>query len=189
MIGELPTSIEIGGEEWKIRSDFRNILRIFEAMEDQELSDAEKLYVSLYRFYVDFESMPQEIYQEAYNKEFAFIECHDRSDEKSKPKLVNWEKDEQMIFPAINAVAGLEVRSVEYMHWWTFMGYFENVDNEGLWSFVLSIRQKKSKGKKLEKYEEEFYRNNMALCDVRKRSEMLKPEDDLAKMFDMLSNE
>ncbi|WP_278320796.1 hypothetical protein [Lacrimispora sphenoides] len=34
---------------------------------------------------------------------------------------------------------------------------------EGTFSMVLGIRQKIAKGKKLEKWEEEFYRNNKAL--------------------------
>ena len=144
MIGALPASLEVGDKEWEIRSDYRIILRIFEALEDSELSDSEKLYVVLDLIYIDFEHMPKELYQEAYEQASKFMECHDRSDNKKNPKLINWEKDEHMIFPAINAVAGCEVRAIEYMHWWTFLGYFESVDNESLWSFVLSIRQKKS---------------------------------------------
>ena len=149
MIGTLPKSLEVGGQEWEIRSDYRNILCVFEALEDKDLSDAEKLYVTLLRIYVDFENMPKDLYQEAYEKASKFMECHERSDNKKSPRLINWHKDEHMIFPAINAVAGCEVRAVEYMHWWTFMGYFENVDNEGLWSFVISIRQKELMGKNL----------------------------------------
>ena len=189
MIGALPTSLEVGGQDWEIRSDYRIILRIFEAMEDEELTDSEKLYVALDLMYVDFEHMTKNLYQEAYEKASKFMECHDRTDDKKNPRLINWEKDEHMIFPAINTVAGCEVRAVEYMHWWTFMGYFESVDNESLWSFVLSIRQKKAQGKKLEKYEQDFYKKNMALCDVKNPQERNSAEDALAEMFEMLSNE
>ena len=186
MIGALPTSLEVGGKNWEIRSDYRNILRIFEALEDKELTDSDKLYITLVRIYVDFEHMTKDMYQEAYEKASKFMECHDRTDDKGNPKLINWEKDEHMIFPAINAVAGCEVRAVEYMHWWTFLGYFESVDNESLWSFVLSIRQKKARGKKLEKYEQDFYKKNIALCDVKKPEEHKKAEDALNDMFNML---
>ena len=189
MIGALPTSLEVGGKDWEIRSDYRNILTVFEALEDNELSDQEKLYVTLLRLYVDFNSMPKECYQEAYEKVMQFIECHDRSDDKKNPKLINWQKDEQMIFPAINAVAGCEVRAIEYMHWWTFLGYFESVDNESLWSFVLSIRQKRAKGKKLEKYEQEFYQKNLALCEVQTMAQRKTAEDDLNDMFEMLTQQ
>lgn len=183
MIGALPKTLAVGGTEWDIRSDYRNILRMFDALEDQELTDSDKLYVVLTRMYVDFEKMPKELYREAYEQASRFMECHDRTDDKKNPKLINWQKDEYMIFPAINAVAGCEVRALEYMHWWTFLGYFENVDNESLWSFVLSIRQKRAKGKKLEKHEREFFNNNRDLCNIEFRKDVKKPEDKMAEMF------
>jgi len=189
MIGALPQSLEVGGKDWEIRTDYRNILCIFEALEDNSLSDSEKLYVTLLRIYVDFEKMPRGLYQEAYEKASAFMECHERSNEKNNPKLINWQKDEHMIFPAINAVAGCEVRAVEYMHWWTFLGYFESVDNESLWSFVISIRQKRAKGKKLEKYEQEFYSKNVDLCSVDMKPPKQKIEDQLNEIFASLNEE
>ena len=189
MIGELPKSLEVGGEDWEIRSDYRNILRIFEALEDPELTDSDKLYVTLVRIYVDFDKMPQSYYQEAYEKASKFMECHDRSDDKKNPKIISWEKDEHMIFPAINAVAGCEVRAVEYMHWWTFLGYFESVDNESLWSFVLSIRQKRARGKKLEKHEQEFFSKNQKLCAIDWKAPKQKAEDTAKSLFDSLPEE
>lgn len=189
MLGSLPTSLEINGKEYQIRSDYRNILRIIEALSDDELSDNDKVYVVLYRMIKDFDRLDGKDYAEAYEKVCQFIECHNRSDEKKNPQLINWEKDEQMIFPAINAVAGFEVRSVEYMHWWTFLGYFENIDNESLWGFVLSIRQKRAKGKKLEKYEKEFVNNNRDLCTVEKKINPKKAENDLEALFNQLTEE
>ena len=189
MIGELPKSLEVGEQEWDIRTDYRIILRIFEAMEDNELTDSEKLYVALDLIFVDFNKMPKNLYQEAYEKASKFMECHDRSENKKNPKLIDWGKDEHMIFPAINAVAGCEVRSLEYMHWWTFLGYFESVDNESLWSFVLSIRQKRTSGKKLEKYEQDFYRKNIALCDVKRPEDRKTIQEQLNDMFDSLPEE
>lgn len=40
---------------------------------------------------------------------------------------------------------------------------------EGLFSSVISIRNKKAKGEKLEKYERTFYRENKKLIDFEKR--------------------
>jgi len=189
MIGALPTTLRIGGKEWDIRSDYRNILRIFEALEDRELSEQEKLYVLLARMFVDFKQMPKNLYQEACEQANSFIECHSREDDKKNPKLINWEKDEQMIFPAINAVAGFEVRAIEYLHWWTFLGYFESVDNECLWSFVLSIRQKRAQGKKLEKHEREFFNKNKNICSIEWQAPKEKVEDTLANIFANLKEE
>lgn len=72
-----------------------------------------------------------------------------------------------MLFPAVNKVAGVEVRSLPYLHWWTFLGYFQAIDHDDLFSHVLSIRQKRAKGKKLEKWEQEFYKNNRNLCSLK----------------------
>ena len=186
MIGALPKSLEVGGQDWEIRSDYRNILRIFEALGDEELTDSDKLYITLTRIYVNFDNMPKSLYEEAYYQASKFMECHDRTEDKKNRQLFNWEKDEQMIFPAINAVAGCEVRALEYMHWWTFLGYFESVDNESLWSFVLSIRQKRSKGKKLEKHEQEFFSKNQELCAIQWKAPKEKAEDTLADIFSSL---
>ena len=49
--------------------------------------------------------------------------------------------------------------------------------------------KKKANGKKLEKYEQDFYRKNIALCDVKKPEEKKKAEDVLMDMFDMLEEE
>lgn len=187
MIGYLPKSVEINGNTWAMNTDYRNILTIFEAMEDDSLSSSEKMYVLLTRMYVDFEKMPKNDYKEAVRHATEFMESHDRSDDKKNPRIVDWQKDEHMIFPAINAVAGCEVRAVEYMHWWTFLGYFENIDNECLWSFVLSIRQKRARGKKLEKYEQDFYNRNRDLCSINRKVSKRKAEDSLTDMFEMLA--
>ena len=91
MIGALPTSLEVGGREWAIRSDYRNILCIFEAMDDDSLSDQDRLYIMLKRIYVDFDIMTKDMYQEAYEKATRFMECHDRTEDKKNPKLINWQ--------------------------------------------------------------------------------------------------
>lgn len=185
MLGMLPQTLNINGRAYKIRSDYRNILQIIAAFGDKELSDEEKAYVCLKRLFIAMESIPKSDYQDAYEAAVTFIECH-ISDRKPSPKVVNWEKDEQLIFPAINKVAGMEVRAVPYMHWWTFLGYFQSIDREDIWGFILTIRQKRAKGKKLEKYEKDFLNANRDICEVEFREEKVTTEDSLAKMFNEL---
>lgn len=90
------------------------------------------------------------------------------------------------MFPAVNKAAGIEVRSVPYMHWWTFMGFFESIDPDSLFGTVLSIRQKKARGKKLEKYEREFMNNNKALMAL--DIETAKPKTAEEKLLDMFND-
>ena len=188
MIGRLPKALNINGKDYAIRPDFRNILDIFIAMEDDELSDKEKAYVFLKRMYINLETLPKNDVEEAYKQAIQFIQfdAHDKEKRESKTKLMDWERDESLIFPAINKAAGCEIRELPYLHWWTFMGYFQSVDPESLFGTVLSIRQKKAKGKKLEKWEKEFEHNNRDLCSLRERKSLETPEDSLRDMFESL---
>lgn len=168
MLGQLPTTININGVDYDIDTDYRTILIIIAAIESSELEDREKVFILLHNIYCDFNSIPQKDRKEAYEKAVQFIDCNMAKDNQNKkdPRTINWEKDEQLMFPAINKVAGFEVRTVEYMHWWTFLGYFQNIDKEDIWGYVLMLRQKKAKHKKLEKHEKEFWNANRALCEV-----------------------
>ena len=165
MLGTLPTTLNVNGTQYKIRTDYRDILRIFSAFNDKELNDKEKVYVLMKQIYVAMERIPEADLPAAYDAAIAFLECHMKEDRPS-PKVINWEKDEQLFFPAINKVAGFEVRTVNYLHWWTFLGYFQGIDREDTWGFILTIRQKRAKHKKLEQYEREFYDANRTMCDV-----------------------
>ena len=66
----------------------------------------------------------------------------------------------------MNKVAGFDVRSAPYVHWWTFLAYFNGV-GEGQLSTVVGIRSKLQKGKKLEKWEQEFYTEHKDQIDFR----------------------
>ena len=160
----LPTSIEIGGVAYPIRTDFRDILTIIQALTDPELNDQEKAIVLITILY---EQRPDDL-QEAINKAMDFIAAGTEDDGKKHPVLMDWEQDYDLIVPAVNKVAGKEVRAVEYMHWWTFVGYYMEI-GESLFSQVLSIRQKRARGKKLEKWEREFERDNIKIVKLHKK--------------------
>lgn len=185
MIGELPKSVEVAGESYTIRTDFRDILTIITAFNDPDLEDREKMFVCLYIVYENFEDLPEGDYAEAYQKALQFIDCGEEPKDGKHPRLMDWEQDERILFPAINSAAGYEVRASDYIHWWTFMGYFMEI-REGVFSQVLSLRQKKAKGKKLEKWEQEFWRSNKDLCVLRPRlsKEEQEERDRLNAMID-----
>lgn len=170
MIGQLPTSLTVGGNQVPIETDYRNVLAAFEAFEDPELTESEKLYILMRRMFRGaLDNIPREQMEEAARQVKWFIDCGQEEDSKRVPrKVIDWVQDEPILFPAINKVAGMETRAVPYIHWWTFFGYFTEIE-EGTFSTVLGIRQKKAKGKKLEKWEQEFYRNNRKICDIKKR--------------------
>ena len=189
----LPTALNVGGRNYKIRTDYRVILDILTAMNDPDILDpgmtedekqAEKVLTMLQILYIDFDRMPPSDWKEASEKACEFIDCGIRDDGTPKPRLMDWEQDAPIIVPAVNKVCNFDVRSVKYMHWWTFFGYYMEI-GECMLSTVVSIRDKKRRGKKLEKWEQEFYRNNKKLVDLKtKKIERSEEEKDaLRELF------
>lgn len=183
MIGyELPTSLNVGGVDFAIRTDFRAILDILIACNDPELTDEEKSWVLLEIIYPECDSIPTEHLEEACKKASDFIDCGHKDDGKHHPKLVDWEQDAPLIIPAINKVAHTEIRSTPQLHWWTFVSYYMEI-GESLFSSVVSYRDKRAKHKKMEKYEKEFYKENKSLIDFKTNisTEDQKKKDSLEK--------
>jgi len=171
MIGVLPKSLEVNGISYDIDSDYRTVLDVICAADDPDLTDEEKIFVCLYNIYMDFDSIPRSDYPEAYRQAIAFIDHHKEKTSKPQPRLMDWEQDEEVLFPAINQVAGFEIRERDYIHWWTFLGYYMAIE-DGLFARIVGIRAKKAKKKKLEKWEQEFYNANPELIKLKpKRSE------------------
>ena len=168
MIGELPRSLEVNGKRYKIRTDFRDVLKILAAFNDPELEDSEKVFVCLTILYRDFDRMRKEDFEAAFSAAVKFIDCGDERETKKRksPRTMDWEQDASLLFPAVNKVAGREVRSMKYVHWWTFMGWFMEI-GDGVYASVLSLRQKKARGKKLEKWEREYWKENRDICELK----------------------
>ena len=170
MIGDLPCSVTVNGNEYEINTDFRVALTILDAVGDPNLNDTEKAYVMLTCLYADFESVPPEDYNEACKQASLFLDggraANNRPTEK---QVLEWNQDEQLIFAAINKVAGREIRAEAYVHWWTFLAYFTEIDDKSLLSTIIQLREKKAKGKKLEKWEQDFYKAHKDMVDIKRR--------------------
>lgn len=169
----LPQSLTVGGRDYPIRSDFRVALTIFEAYNDDALPLSVKARTAVECLYKE---IPEEI-EEAYRRAVWFLDGGDMPKSKQAPgRTMDWEQDEYLIFPAVNKVAGYEVRSAKYLHWWSFLGLFNEI-GEGLYSHVMNIRQKLARGKKLEKWEREFFNDHKELIVLK---EKLSPEEQAA---------
>lgn len=172
---DLPTSVDVSGISYEIRSDYRAVLDIITALNDIELTTMDKAMVALQIFYVEFEQIPQEHYGDALQECFKFIDLGKELTDKKSPKLMDWEQDFQYIVAPINKASGQDIRHLPYMHWWTFMGYYYDI-GECTFSTIVSIRNKKAKGKKLEKYEKEYYRDNREIIDFKQNYSSMEEE-------------
>lgn len=164
---EIPTSIFINDIELKIRNrgDYRMVLDCFSALNDVELSKSERVLAALIIFYEDFNDLDTIAnyahIEEAIKQMYWFFNCGDDKGVGANRhhKLIDWQNDQQLIASAVNRVANTEIRALEYLHWWTFMGYYLAIGESPL-ATVVGIRSKLSEGKKLEKYEKKFKNDN-----------------------------
>lgn len=166
----LPKTARIGGVTYSINTDFRDILEIIGHLNDGELPEILRWRIAVGLFYEG--EIPEKDLSAAMEFLGAFI-SYGQPSGKVGPKLMDWEQDAQIIIGDINKVAGMEVRAVSYLHWWTFLSYFYGI-GEGQLSSIVSIREKRAKGKRLEKWEQEFYRDNKDRVDFKAPE---KPED------------
>ena len=165
----LPRALYIGGREIPIDADFRNILRIFQAFNDPELTDREKAYICMKRLYSA--EIGRQDHREAIERAYWFCGGGDiRKEEPSRVRLLDWEQDAGILFPAINKTLGFEVREREFLHWWTFLGAFGEI-GEGTFSTVLHIRRKKADGKPLDKWERELVKKHRNLIILHSKEE------------------
>lgn len=179
---EFPTSLNVGGIDYEIRTDYRAVLDLFTALTDPDLTDENEQITAYMQsriileiMFPDCDNIPAEHIQEALDKVSEFIDMG-ISDDRKKPKTMDWEQDAPILIPAINKVLNCEIRAVQYMHWWTFLGAYMEI-GESLFSNIIHIRQKKAKGKKLEKWEQDFYNENKSLIDFKEKKAQRSEEE------------
>lgn len=177
---DLPTSLTIGEVVHPIRYGWRAVMDIFNAFNDPELDQEDRTDIMIRILYPKWREIPFRDMPEAIEKACNFLDCgKSREDNRNRPRLVDWGLDARIIIPEINKVAKTEVRANPDMHWWTFFGWYMAIEG-GLFGTVVHIRKKQSTGKKLDKWEEEFYRENRELVDLPK---VLSDEEKAAQAY------
>lgn len=178
---ELPRSAVIGGKEYGIKTDFRDILQIIEGLNNPDIPEWIRWHIAIGSFFID--KIPAEDSRAAMDFLAEFI-SYQELETKPGPILMDWSQDAKAIVADVNKVAGTEIRSLSYLHWWTFLSYFHAI-GEGQFSTIISIRDKLRKGKPLEKWEKEYYHENKNKVDLKKRysAEEISEREELEKML------
>ena len=162
----LPTHAVIGGKPYAIHADYRDILEIISYLEDPDLPEYLRWQIAIALFYD--EAVPTPNWQEAMVYLSGFISGGQEETAGHGAKLLDWQQDATAIIADVNKVAGREIRAMKFVHWWTFLSWFHAI-GEGQLSTLVSIRDKLHRGKKLEDWEKEFYRQNKHRVDLKKR--------------------
>ena len=170
MIGDLPSSINVAGKDYDIRCGFQDCLNIMVAFEDEELTNEEKLTVMLEVLYVTPDFNDNNI-EEAIDKAVQFLLAGRQPQKSDEKPLSRLEKDEQLIFSAVNEVAHMDIRMDPNIHYWTYLSYVQAINSKSMFSSVVHIRDKLNRGQKLDKEEKKFYKDNKEMIDLREPTE------------------
>ena len=175
----LPMQAELGGVRYAIRSDYRDVLELLRWLNgqaDPALDQSERWYVAMRLFYPEFAALPQPLWPDAtqFLTEFLaikqcakFINCgEEQREEKRGPQLMDWQQDAPLIAAGISKAAGQDVRTLPYLHWWSFLAWFDAI-GEGSFATVVAIRDKLRRGKRLENWELDYYRTHRAVVELR----------------------
>lgn len=176
MIWDLPISVEIDGKEYPIRNkcDYRVVLDIISALNDEDLEMKYRLECALFQFYGNDElDTVEKVLLSLNDIQTAVLEMmkiinlgKEITEEENKPKLMDWEHDFAQLAPPISRTLGYSVRDAKnYTHWFDFVGAYMEI-GECSWANIVSIRSKRMKGKPLDKWEREFYNENRKLIDL-----------------------
>ena len=167
MSWNLPLSVEINKKTYAIRNkcDYRVVLDVIAALKDNDLDYQHQRVCALLLFYEDIK--PCDDKETALKEMLKIINLGEEiTEQEPKAAIMDWEHDFPKIAPPISRVLGYSVRDSErYTHWWDFCGAYSEI-GECVFSTIISIRSKKQKGKKLESWEQEFYRENRKTVDL-----------------------
>lgn len=177
----LPTTLTVAEKEYKIRSDYRVVLDCVLAMRDPNVEHKDKLLIVLCNIYEDayrimktddpFIKKADEVVslfddiEQAIKQAMWFIAGGKTEAPKKQRRMMDWEQDFPLIVAPINQIAGTEIRALPYWHWWSFLAAYMNI-GESTFLNVVEIRRKLAAGKKLEKWERDFYNNNRSLVTI-----------------------
>lgn len=161
---QLPCEAVIGGVSYPIHGDFREVLQILQVLDDPSQPEFMRWQVAVQLFYEG--QIPLQHRQQAMEYLAEFISCG--AGDTPGPRLMDWEQDAPVIISEVNKVAAREIRSMPFVHWWTFLGWFHAI-GQGQLATLVALRDKLRRGKPLESWEKEFYRQNRSRVELKKR--------------------
>lgn len=167
MIWTLPTEIKIDDDivyHITQKCDYRVVLDVIVVLNDEDFNVKDRIIIALIMFYEELtrDNISECAHLEILQKEMFRIINGGEEENQSQTKttrLMDWEHDFSQLAPPISRVLGFEIRSVEYLHWYSFLGGFQEI-GDCMFATIVSIRLKMSKNKKLEKWEEEYLMEN-----------------------------
>lgn len=135
LIDLLPTSVTIENQDYEINSDFRTSVLFELLMQDNQISEEDKIVYALELYYP---VLPKNI-NEAIEQLLWFYRCgKDTTNSKGTGKsnnitqIYSFDYDDDYIYSAFLSDYNIDLQDIKYLHWWKFKAMFKSLkeDNE-----------------------------------------------------------
>lgn len=160
----LPTKIKVNNKIYDINYDYRTIINVLLAFEDEDLTYDEKIYIMLKNIYKN--ELPKEDIEEACQKAIRFIDCNrEYKTNRNKQRMYSFKKDAGYIFTGINLTHHVDIEEKSNLHWWKFIDFFMDMSPDCMFGEITYYRMRKSEGN-LSKEEKKQYEKIKDLVDL-----------------------
>ena len=131
LIDLVPKFVEIDRTEYKIRTDFRVSILFEMMMQDEELSNEEKLLKALELYYP---IIPDNV-EEAIEKIKWFYRCgkdivKSNNNKGESVKIYDYEYDDDYIYSAFLSQYNVDLQDIKHLHWWKFKAMFKSLNED-----------------------------------------------------------
>ena len=170
---------EIDGR--RIYTDFRNMIRLEMILDDDSLSEYEKVYLGLSQL---FEQIPSDV-NYAIDRFMWFYSCgteKKQSDgcEKSGDRAYDFNVDAPHIYAAFYYAYGIDLIRVEYMHWWQFASLLVGLPEDTHMAKLMQYRTV-NLSEIEDKHQRKFYAAMKKKYALKKKVAVLTPEEAAAR--------
>lgn len=181
-----PEEIEVDGIAYPIITDFREWFRFADMLADEELAKEEKLYLMTQWL----PEAPEEITSELVNAVFGFYRANalkpdsletdeEETEQPKRPPVFDWKYDAAFIIGDFRRYYGIDLLSIEYMHWWEFRCLFDALPDDSQCRKRIDIRSTD-----LSQIKNEAERKRIARIQQRIALPFEMDEDDIAAIFE-----
>lgn len=136
-----PWSVDIKGQSYFFDADFRNFIKFEMLMEDSSIEDHMRGYLALNLFFTEIPNHVESAFEcivdmyapkaEAANK---------KTDGTVQKRIYSFEYDSDYIFAAFLADYGIDLNSVEKLHWWKFQALFKGLKPDNMICKIMEYR-------------------------------------------------
>ena len=147
LVDEFPESLTVDGVNYAIDTDFRDVLRVILAYEDETLTQFERQLILLNNLYGD--RIPRNT-TDALERALWFLNGgkdaqQPQDTEETQTRLYSFSKDANFIFSAFRQTHGIDLQKTS-MHWWEFLALFMDLGSETTFSSLIGLRKRVKSG-------------------------------------------